>query len=103
MNPTQEQYDELAKVFQIGQTRDEAGWENLAIDPDYMDEEDLPAVTADTLDDFLTAAANEWHTAGDRKEIRGGLYWDCVQVRPGDRRVSLAVIDCGDFRLAYQQ
>lgn len=30
-------------------------------------------------------------------------YWREVQAMPGQRRVTVAIADCGDFRLIYQQ
>ncbi len=103
MNATQEQYDELAKVFQIGSTGDEAGWEDLAIDPDYMNEGNLPVATRKTLTDFRDAAKHSWNETSTCEEIRGGLYWPHVQTAKRQPRVALAIIDCGDFRLAYKQ
>ena len=103
MKPTQSQYDELAKVFQIGTSGIADGWEELAIDPDYMAGESLPVATRDTLEDFRQAAKTDWIESSACQEINSGLYWEHVQVARGQRRVSLAVLDCGDFRLAYQQ
>jgi hypothetical protein len=103
MNPTQEQYDELAKVFQAGSTGDENGWENLAIDPDYMSEECLPVATRETIDDFRDAAKNSWNETSKCEKVPGGLYWPHVQALKGQPRVALAIIDCGEFRLTYQQ
>ena len=118
MKATQEHYDALAKVFQIGHEGDPDGWEDLAIDPKYMCADNLPVPTRDTLDDFRRAAETVWREAGERQAVGGrgplaeigtfggfggGLYWERVQVKRGEPRVSLAVIDCGDFRLTYQR
>ena len=103
MNATQEQYDELAKVFQAGDTGDIDGWDDLAIDPDYMSDDAVPVPTRETLDDFRRAAKHDWNESSTCQEICGGLFWSNVQARKGDRREALAVIDCGDFRLAYKQ
>ena len=103
MDPTQEQYDELAKVFQSGSTGDAAGWEDLAIDSDYMSDDCLPVATRETFEHFREAAQNSWNETSTCQEIRGGLFWPHVQALKGQPRVALAVIDCGDFRLAYQQ
>ncbi len=104
MTPTQEQYDELAKVFQVGDTGDADGWEDLAIDPDYMSDDALPVVTRDTLDDFRRGSKEEWNETSTVQEIGGnGLFWPHVQEKKGDRREALAVLDCGEFRLAYKQ
>ncbi len=103
MTATQEQYDELARVFQIGSTGDEADWEDLAIDPDYMNGNSLRVATRETLADFQDASRRDWNETSKCEEIRGGLYWSEVQIAKGDTRVALAVIDCGDFRLIYKQ
>ena len=103
MQASQEQYDALAKVFQLGNTGDVEGWDDLAIDPAYMSDDALPVATRDTLDNFRRAAREDWCEASACQEIVGGLFWEEVQAKKGDPRESLAVIDCGEFRLSYQQ
>ncbi len=102
MTFTQEQLDALARIFQTGDTGDSDGWEDLAIDPAWMDIADKVAVTAETLDDFRTAAVEHWAESSAVQEIDGGLFWDRVQTAKGEPRVKLAVYDCGDFRIAYK-
>jgi hypothetical protein len=59
--------------------------------------------TADTLDQFV-AASEGWREVGTVRECRvAGLrcvYFGEVQVRKGDPRRELAVIDLGDVRVA---
>lgn len=90
MNPTAKQTERLAKIFAIGKDGDHDFWE------DYTS----PTPTRDALTSFRN---NGWTEDSGVKEIDGGYYWDRVQARKGDERYSLAVIDCGDFRLVYQQ
>jgi len=97
MTPTTEQIEQLAKTFQLGNTGYEEDWEDL-----YLDEGNVVA-TRDHLDDFLSAAHNEWSESSDDQEINGGYYWRRIQIVKGQNRVALAVIDCGDFRLSYKQ
>jgi len=101
MNATQEQYDALAKLHQRAMTGSEDGWEDLAIDPDYMSDDEMPVATRETLDDFR-AASHEWNEASRPIELTAGIAWERVQVGRGDRHTSLTVLDCGDFRLAYR-
>lgn len=97
MQPTPQQCEALAKVFQTGQSGDADGWEDLYIDADAA------VATLDTLDDFRKAARTIWAEASTGEDIAGGLYWERVQIERGQERVSLAVIDCGTFRLTYSQ
>lgn len=99
MNPTTADYERLARLFQLGRTGEDDGWEDLALDEDNSECEP----TRDTLDNFREAAKKIWRETSETREIAGGLYWESVQCRKGDRRVSVAVIDCGDFRLTYKQ
>ena len=97
MQPTPQQCEDLAKVFQIGQTDDADGWEDLYLDADAT------VATLDTLDDFRQAARTQWAESSTCEDIDGGLYWERIQIGKGHDRVALAVIDCGDFRLSYRQ
>jgi len=102
MEPTQQQLDCLAKIFQTGDTGSPDGWEDLALDPDYMSD-DAVVSTRETLDDFRQASRQDWNETSTVQEIEGGLFWPHVQARKGDQRRALAVYDCGEFRIAYQQ
>lgn len=99
MEPTQEQIEQLAKLFQKGQTGYQDDWEDLCLDPWTKG---LTA-TRDTLDNFREGARSVWAESSSVDEVDGGLYWDRIQVAKGQQRVALAVLDCGDFRLTYQQ
>lgn len=98
MNPTKEQYEALAKVFQIGQTGDQEDWEDLFIDEDSADP------TRDLIEHY---DGSQWVEAAGRVDIEvdgyKGIYWETAQALSGSPRYSVAVIDCGDFRLIYQQ
>ena len=97
MTPTAEQCEQLARVFSLGQTGYEDDWADLYIDADSA------VVTQDTLAGFLAAARNSWVECKEMQEINGGLFFSDVQALRGQQRCDLAVIDCGDFRLLYQQ
>ena len=90
MKPTTQETERLAKLFALGKDGDQDFWE------DYTS----PDPTLDALDSFLN---NNWNEDSGYEEIDGGYFWDRVQARKGDNRVSLAVIDCGEYRLVYQQ
>ena len=98
MNPTKEHYEALAKVFQIGQTGDDEGWEDLFIDEDSADP---------TRDHIEFYDGSQWVDSSGKVDIEAdgfkGIYWDEAKAMAGSPRLSLAVIDCGDFRLVYQQ
>ena len=102
MEPTQQQLDCLAKIFQAGETGAVDGWEDLALDPDYMSD-DAVASTLDTLDDFRRASREDWNETSTVEEFENGFFWPRVQARKGDQRVAMAVFDCGEFRIAYTQ
>lgn len=97
MEPTTEQIQKLAKVFQLGQTGYEDEWEDL-----YLDENNV-VVTRDTIDDFLNASVKDWTESSEVQKINDSIYWDRIQVSDGQERIALAVIDCGDFRVSYSQ
>jgi len=101
MQPTQAQLNELAKIYQIGTTGDEEDWESEAIAVEALPK-DYIVVTRDTLDDFRHASKHEWNETSTVQEINGGLFWPHVQARKGDRRESLSVCDCGEFRIAFK-
>lgn len=71
---------------------------------EYIEIEDL-AETTDTLDQFRDAAKG-WNECKsiDVEEYDGfaSLEFDGVQVRKGDKRTALTVIDFGDRRFAYR-
>ena len=98
MTPTQAQLDALAKIFQTGQTGDEDEWEDL-----YLDGPDTVTATRDTLDNFCAAAKSDWTESSNGQTIGQGMYWAQIQVKRGERRVSLAVLDCGGFCISYKQ
>ena len=110
MNPTAADYEKLARTVLIarGDDPDEAhkninGEESPAWEWECIDEDsDSVTATRDTLDNFRRAAREDWREASKCQEINGGLFWSEVQAKKGDRRESLTVVDCGDFRLCYQ-
>jgi hypothetical protein len=96
MQATKEQLETLARVFSEGQT----GYpEDFA---DYYIDENNTATTQDTLDDFRRNS-REWNELEAMEEIGGGLFFRKAQALKGQQRVDVAVIDCGEFRLTYQQ
>lgn len=98
MQPTAADYEKLARAYCRARYGNDAAWEDEAIDEDN----DLVVVTRETLDDFRIAAKTQWAEANGREEFDGVIYWESVQARKGDRRESLTVVDCGDFRLCYK-
>ena len=108
MNPTEADYEKLARTLCLAQwTNPDATvktlhsecreWELHGIDADS----DEVSTTRDTLDDFRRNSKT-WNEAGKREEINGGLYWDSCQAIKGQRRCELCVVDCGDFRIIFQ-
>lgn len=70
---------------------DEAGWNTQAV------------ATADTLEDFARAVDGYAEsTVMQTGELAGYRFaaWRQVQVRRGDTRRSLSVLDLGDYRIA---
>ncbi len=110
MNPTDADYEKLARtvVTARGDDPDEmrkdiGGVESPAWEWECIDGDDTcTTATRDTLDNFRRAAREDWREASAYQEINGGLFWSEVQAKKGDRRESLTVVDCGDFRLCYQ-
>lgn len=96
MTPTKEQIEKLARVFAEGKDGEDDGWKSY-----YLSERNVVS-TRDTMDDFRSGPQH-WMESTPTQEISGGLYWESVKAMKGQERVSLAVIDCGDFRLTYQQ
>lgn len=96
---TNDQIEVIAKAFQMATTGYEDGYEDV-----YP--EDACAITRDTLDDFRSAAANEWREAWcvEQGEIEGRawLYWDEMQAVSGQERSWMLVVDFGDFRAVYR-
>ena len=97
MNPTQADYEKLARTLLMAQDRDDDEWEELGFD----DGESCVTTTRETLDDFRTAA-KQWHEPCRCQEVNGGLYWERCQAIKGQPRRELCIVDCGDFRLIYQ-
>lgn len=94
--PTLDQCEALAKVFQIGMTGNSKDWKVLDIDgknayptPDKLEYHD----------------GSHWLEASGREDIEvndyKGIFWETVQSVYGTPRYSLAVIDCGDYRLFF--
>lgn len=97
MTPTNEQIEKLARHFATQHDGDDERWEDL-----YLDNK-VCVVTSDTLEDFRRAARTEWAESSTCKVSDAGIYWDRIQVAKGMERVTLGVIDCGEFRLAYRE
>ncbi len=108
--PTEADYEKLARATMNARGADpdkmvadmkgdlSPAWEWECLD---ADNESVTA-TRDTLDNFRRAAREDWRETSKCQEIDGGLYWELVQAKKGDRRESLTVVDCGEFRLCYQ-
>lgn len=98
MNPTAVDYEKLARAYCLATTGREDDWEDEAID----EENDLVVATRETIADFIASSAG-WREKSARRDLPcGGVYWAMVQAKRGDRRESLTVVDCGDFRLTYK-
>lgn len=108
MNPIPADYEKLARTLcEAREENPEARfstidgdmpfWESLGIDEDS----DLVIETSETLDGFQ-ASMRSWNEPGTMQEVAGGLYWPECQAMKGERRCELCVVDCGEFRLAYQ-
>ena len=113
MNATKKDYEKLARAIcdTEGDDPDEMttvldgkggrceipNWDFQGIDEDN----ELVTVTAETLGDFRESS-RRWRERSPCQEITDGLRWEEIQMNKGDRRGSLIVVDCGDFRLCYQ-
>ena len=97
MNPTEADYEKLARAYCLATTGHDDHWEDEAIDEDN----DLVVVTRETIADFIASSAG-WREKSARVDLPGGVFWSMVQEKKGDRRESLTVVDCGDFRLCYK-
>ena len=73
--------------------------------------------TAETIDDFISSAAIHWNECGthyrvlipswlasadDGNDGFPAIYWPRMQMRKGDPRGPLSVVDFGDHRLAMK-
>lgn len=97
--PTQEQLDRLARVFWGGETGcPEDAVHQLTLNADT----EGVTTTRDTMDQFR-AAATRYAECSGIEDHEGGIYIRYCQAQCGAPRVAVAVIDCGEFRLAYQQ
>ena len=56
------------------------------------------AITRETLKDFENSRATKWAEKGKRTQGEGFITYENIQLTKGERRQTLAVIDCGDFR-----
>ena len=98
MNPTAADYEKLARAYCLATTGREDDWEDEAIDEDN----DLVVVTRETIADIIASSAG-WREKSARRDLPdGSAFWEMVQAKKGDRRESLTVVDCGDFRLCYK-
>jgi hypothetical protein len=64
-----------------------------------------PVETHDTLEDFERASDGYAESSNPEKGTLAGfptLFFDRVQVRRGDQRTALTVIDVGEVRLAFR-
>ena len=96
MDPTAADYEKLARAY-CWATGRESEWEDEAIDEDN----DLVIVTRETIAEFIESST-AWREKSARVDVPGGVFWPMVQAKKGDRRESLTVVDCGDFRLCYK-
>lgn len=97
MVPTVADYEKLARAYCLATRGRDDAWEMEGIDEDN---ENVVA-TRETLEDFV-ASSRSWREADGRNDLGGAIFWKSVQLHKGDRRESLTVVDCGDFRLAYK-
>jgi hypothetical protein len=95
-NATLDQIEQLARVFAAGNDGDDEQWKS------YCLSERNVILTRDTLDDFRNGSRG-WVESSPCQEIEGGIFFERVKAMKGQQRVSVAVIDCGEFRLTYQQ
>lgn len=97
MNPTDRDYEKLARTYCLASGVDPDEWEDQGIDQD----ETCVSTTRDTLDDFRRNS-QDWREPGHMEEVEGGLYWEKCQALKGQPRCEVCVVDCGEFRLCYQ-
>jgi hypothetical protein len=93
--------DSLAAIEQIPADK----WATVMAAAEAIDAADIGldctvAATRETLDDFEDSRAKHWAERG--KCVRGDGFsaYSNIQIAKGRRRQSLAVIDCGDIRIA---
>jgi hypothetical protein len=80
--------DELAAVFEEEVNGGEIGYGCEA------------AVTHETMEDFADAAKNHWRecTTRNGEKVGAAVVYRDVQIAKGQRRTTVLVFDCGDFR-----
>lgn len=83
----------------------ESAWSTIVAAAKAIDAEDIGldcevATTTETLEDFENSRSNYWSERGKRTQGEGFVTYENVQIAKGQRRQSLAVVDCGDFRIA---
>ncbi len=103
-NPTAADYEKLARTLCLARGDDPDAmtgeipqWEFESIDEDNV----CVTQTLETLDDFRRNSP-AWREPGTREEIDGGLYWEKCQAMQGQTRCELCIVDCEEFRLAFQ-
>ncbi len=98
MNPTAADYEKLARAYCLATSGHDDHWQDEAIDEDN----DLVVVTRETIADFV-ASSTTWREKSARRDLPdGSAFWEMVQAKKGDRRESLTVVDCGEYRLCYK-
>lgn len=83
----------------------ESAWETIQAAADALDASDIGtdcevAATHETMEDFENSRLTAWAERGKRVAGEGFVIYENFQITKGARRQSLAVIDCGEIRIA---
>jgi hypothetical protein len=83
----------------------ESAWAAIIAAAASIEAEDIgidceAATTHETLEDFDNSRVSAWAERGKRTQGEGFITYENIQIAKGQRRQSLAVVDCGDFRIA---
>lgn len=94
--------DSLAAIEQIP----ENAWAAVQAAADLIDASNIGldcevAATHETIEDFQKSRNKHWAERGQTLTATlDGRAWKNIQIAKGQRRQSLAVIDCGEIRIA---
>lgn len=98
IKPTKEEYESLARLYQIGATGDDDGWDQIVFDESNSGVSDTPLEEYDGTE-WLIAAGNQYLECPAWGHE--GTYWHKVQFNEHCIPVSMVIIDCGSYTLFY--
>jgi len=83
----------------------ESAWSAIQAAADAIDASDIGtdcevAATAETMEDFDNSRMTCWTERGKRVAGNGFVVYENIQIAKGERRQNVAVIDCGEIRIA---